>query len=159
MTLSVAEPEILVWALVRLKTSSLTPAAISEKSLREVADKRDSRYMQWSFDVLDHWLSCEDEGVAASEERVEREGGKGGEPAEHAGRQEEAKVLTAARINQGEIAGEEAHQEAADDVHRQRSHRKTRAEEAERAKINEVAASGADRAAQGDEQEMNHDLG
>ena len=46
--------------------------AISENSLREVADKRDSRYMQWSFYVLDHWLSCEDEGVAASEERVER---------------------------------------------------------------------------------------
>lgn len=46
--------------------------AISENSLREVADKRDVRYMQWSFDVLDHWLSCEDEGEAASEQRFER---------------------------------------------------------------------------------------
>lgn len=32
--------------------------ALSESSLAEVAAKKDSQYLQWAFDVLDHWLAC-----------------------------------------------------------------------------------------------------
>lgn len=31
--------------------------AISENSLREVRDRKNSTYLQWAFDVLDHWMS------------------------------------------------------------------------------------------------------
>ncbi len=32
--------------------------ALSGNSLREVADSRDPRYLQWAYDVLDHWEAC-----------------------------------------------------------------------------------------------------
>jgi hypothetical protein len=32
--------------------------ALSENTLAEVADARDSRYWQWALDVLDHWHAC-----------------------------------------------------------------------------------------------------
>ena len=32
--------------------------AVSENSLREVAAKGNSRYLQWAYDVLDHWEVC-----------------------------------------------------------------------------------------------------
>lgn len=32
--------------------------ALSERSLQEVVDRRDPRYLQWAFDVLDHWEAC-----------------------------------------------------------------------------------------------------
>jgi len=35
--------------------------AISENSLREVAAKGDGRYLQWVYDVLDHWRICLEE--------------------------------------------------------------------------------------------------
>jgi hypothetical protein len=34
--------------------------ALSPNSLSEVADKRDSRYLQWAFDVLNHWQASID---------------------------------------------------------------------------------------------------
>ena len=35
--------------------------AISVNSLREVAAKGDTRYLQWAYDVLDHWQICLEE--------------------------------------------------------------------------------------------------
>lgn len=35
--------------------------ALSANSFVEVRRKGDSRYLQWAYDVLDHWLSCLDE--------------------------------------------------------------------------------------------------
>jgi len=32
--------------------------ALSENSFAEVSKKRDARYLQWAYDVLDHWLTC-----------------------------------------------------------------------------------------------------
>ena len=32
--------------------------ALSANSLREVEDARDGRYLQWAYDVLDHWEAC-----------------------------------------------------------------------------------------------------
>lgn len=32
--------------------------ALSGNSLREVAGSRDPRYLQWAYDVLDHWEAC-----------------------------------------------------------------------------------------------------
>jgi hypothetical protein len=34
--------------------------ALSKNSLREVRDSGDRRYLQWAFDVLDHWQACID---------------------------------------------------------------------------------------------------
>ena len=34
--------------------------ALSSNSLVEVRGKGDSRYVQWAYDVLDHWLACLD---------------------------------------------------------------------------------------------------
>lgn len=37
--------------------------ALSERSLNEVLDSGDRRYLQWAYDVLDHWQACiEDAG-------------------------------------------------------------------------------------------------
>lgn len=35
--------------------------ALSANSLREVAAKGDARYLQWAYDVLDHWQICVEE--------------------------------------------------------------------------------------------------
>jgi len=35
--------------------------ALSDYSLREVAAKGDDRYLQWAYDVLDHWRICLEE--------------------------------------------------------------------------------------------------
>ena len=35
--------------------------ALSSNSFVEVQRKRDSRYLQWAYDVLDHWLACLEE--------------------------------------------------------------------------------------------------
>jgi hypothetical protein len=35
--------------------------ALSANSLREVAAKGDARYLQWAYDVLDHWQICLEE--------------------------------------------------------------------------------------------------
>jgi hypothetical protein len=32
--------------------------ALSEHSLSEVAARRDSRFLQWAYDVMDHWEAC-----------------------------------------------------------------------------------------------------
>ena len=32
--------------------------ALSNNSIREVSDKHDGVYLQWAYDVLDHWMSC-----------------------------------------------------------------------------------------------------
>ena len=32
--------------------------ALSENSIKEISDKNDRSYLQWGFDVLDHWMSC-----------------------------------------------------------------------------------------------------
>ena len=32
--------------------------ALSDNSLSEVRGKRDSSYLQWGYDLFDHWLSC-----------------------------------------------------------------------------------------------------
>ena len=32
--------------------------AISNNSFTEVQGKQDSRYIQWAYDILDHWLAC-----------------------------------------------------------------------------------------------------
>lgn len=35
--------------------------ALSKNSIKEVSGKNDASYLQWAFDVLDHWMSCIDE--------------------------------------------------------------------------------------------------
>ena len=35
--------------------------ALSDNSLREVERRDDARYLQWAYDVLDHWLVCLEE--------------------------------------------------------------------------------------------------
>lgn len=35
--------------------------ALSNNSLSEVSEKKDARYLQWAYDVLDHWLACLEE--------------------------------------------------------------------------------------------------
>src|SRR5689334_11787765 len=35
--------------------------ALSHNSFEEVRAKGDSRYLQWAFDVLDHWETCLEE--------------------------------------------------------------------------------------------------
>jgi len=35
--------------------------ALSDNSFAEVYAKGDSRYLQWTYDVLDHWLACLEE--------------------------------------------------------------------------------------------------
>jgi hypothetical protein len=35
--------------------------ALSDNSLTEVSKKKDARYLQWAYDVLDHWLACLEE--------------------------------------------------------------------------------------------------
>lgn len=32
--------------------------ALSENSIREISDKKDKTYLQWCYDLLDHWMSC-----------------------------------------------------------------------------------------------------
>lgn len=32
--------------------------ALSNNSIKEVADKKDVHYLQWAFDVLDYWMNC-----------------------------------------------------------------------------------------------------
>jgi len=44
--------------------------ALSENSLSEVAARKDSRYLQWAYDVLDHWLICLEEGASISGKRA-----------------------------------------------------------------------------------------
>jgi len=34
--------------------------ALSKNSIKEVSKKRDTSYLQWAFDVLEHWTSCID---------------------------------------------------------------------------------------------------
>ena len=41
--------------------------ALSENSFAEVERKGDPRYLQWAYDVLDHWLTC----LADSQEHAE----------------------------------------------------------------------------------------
>lgn len=43
--------------------------ALSANSLQEVAQKRDRRYLQWAYDVLDHWQVCLEESGPLSPER------------------------------------------------------------------------------------------
>ena len=40
--------------------------ALSSNSFAEVHAKMDSRYLQWAYDVLDHWLACLEESVEPS---------------------------------------------------------------------------------------------
>lgn len=35
--------------------------ALSDNSLLEVSGKKDARYLQWAYDVLDYWLACLEE--------------------------------------------------------------------------------------------------
>lgn len=35
--------------------------ALSDNSIKEVLDKGDKSYLQWAFDVLDHWMCCIEE--------------------------------------------------------------------------------------------------
>ena len=35
--------------------------ALSDNSLSEVSQKKDAQYLQWAYDVLDHWLACLEE--------------------------------------------------------------------------------------------------
>jgi len=35
--------------------------ALSNNSLSEVSATKDARYLQWAYDVLDHWLACLEE--------------------------------------------------------------------------------------------------
>jgi len=35
--------------------------ALSENSIKEVSDTNDSSYLQWAYDVLDHWMTCIEE--------------------------------------------------------------------------------------------------
>jgi hypothetical protein len=42
--------------------------ALSANSFNEVQRKDDGQYLQWAFDVLDHWLAC----LAESEEQPDR---------------------------------------------------------------------------------------
>jgi len=35
--------------------------AISKNSMKEVLDKKDSSYLRWAYDVLDHWMCCIEE--------------------------------------------------------------------------------------------------
>ena len=35
--------------------------ALSRNSIKEVSEKKDKHYLQWAFDVLDHWMSCIEE--------------------------------------------------------------------------------------------------
>lgn len=34
--------------------------ALSENSIIEISDKKDTSYLQWGYDVLDHWMNCID---------------------------------------------------------------------------------------------------
>ena len=34
---------------------------LSENSFREVEARNDAQYLQWAYDVLDHWLTCLEE--------------------------------------------------------------------------------------------------
>jgi hypothetical protein len=45
-------------AIMQVAQRALFEFALSENSLREVAAARDGRYLQWAYDVLDHWLAC-----------------------------------------------------------------------------------------------------
>lgn len=45
--------------------------ALSENSLQEVADRQDHRYLQWAYDVLDHWRICIEESGPPSPRGVE----------------------------------------------------------------------------------------
>src|SRR5438874_12854271 len=38
--------------------------ALSDNSLLEVSEKKDAHYLQWAYDVLDHWLACLEEAEA-----------------------------------------------------------------------------------------------
>jgi hypothetical protein len=44
--------------------------ALSDNSLSEVSEKRDAHYLQWAYDVLDHWLACLAEAEALSDESL-----------------------------------------------------------------------------------------
>jgi hypothetical protein len=45
--------------------------ALSANSLREVAARRDSRHLQWAYDVLDHWQICLEESGTPSSRGVD----------------------------------------------------------------------------------------
>ena len=44
--------------------------ALSDNSLAEVSEKKDAHYLQWAYDVLDHWLTCLEEGAGISGKRA-----------------------------------------------------------------------------------------
>jgi hypothetical protein len=48
-------------SIMRISERAPFEFAISNHSFDEVAAKNDKRYLQWAYDVLDHWLSCEAE--------------------------------------------------------------------------------------------------
>lgn len=37
--------------------------ALSNNSIKEVLEKKDKSYLQWAFDVLDHWICCINEYI------------------------------------------------------------------------------------------------
>jgi hypothetical protein len=41
--------------ILQVNQRAMLDVALSENSLREVADKQDPAYMSWALDVLDHW--------------------------------------------------------------------------------------------------------
>jgi len=53
-------------AILQVNQRAMLDVAISENSLREIADKQDARYLSWALDVRDHWRTriAEHEGRA-----------------------------------------------------------------------------------------------
>ncbi len=58
--LGVPNLEALRW-IMRVAERAPFEFALSKNSLREVERRNDASYLQWAYDVLDHWLTCLEE--------------------------------------------------------------------------------------------------
>ncbi len=58
-------------SIMRITERAPFEFAISNHSFDEVAAKNDKQYLQWAYDVLDHWLSCEAE-LSNNPEKTEK---------------------------------------------------------------------------------------